>query len=121
MGVEPGGDDAGERPGFRRDEETAAGDLRQPVRVGCRPPSLVYPLRFNSNLSFNCPNPRTYEGEQNRVVKLPPGKTITYDLQLTVHGDEAGVSESEKAIAALQAGVEPKVYDKPQKGWCADA
>ena len=69
----------------------------------------------------NFPNPRTYEGEQNRVVKLPPGKTITYDLQLTVHGDEAGVAESEKAIAALQEGVETKIYDKPQKGWCADA
>ena len=69
----------------------------------------------------NFPNPRTYEGEQNRVVKLPPGKTITYDLQLTVHADEAGVAESEKVISALQAGSEPKIYDKPQPGWCADA
>jgi hypothetical protein len=26
---------------------------------------------------------------------------------------------SAAAITALQAGVEPKVYDKPQEGWCA--
>ena len=69
----------------------------------------------------NFPNPRTYEGEQNRVVKLPPGKTITFDLQLTVHGDEAGVTESEKQIAALQEGTEPRIFYKPQKGWCAGA
>lgn len=69
----------------------------------------------------NFPNPRSYEAAQNRVVNLPPGKTITFDFQLTVHGDEKGVAESEKAIAALQAGTEPTVFKTPQKGWCADA
>jgi hypothetical protein len=69
----------------------------------------------------NFPNPRSFEGEQNRVVKLPPGKTITYDLQLTVHADEAGVAESEKVIAQLQEQAEPQIFDRPQKGWCADA
>jgi len=69
----------------------------------------------------NFPNPRSYEAEQNRVVNLPPGKTITFDLQLTIHDDEAGVAESEKAIAALQEGAEPRIYEQPQKGWSADA
>lgn len=68
----------------------------------------------------NFPNPRSYEAEQNRVVNLPPGKTITFDLQFTVHGDEAGVAQSEKQIATLAEGIEPRVFDKPQKGWSAE-
>lgn len=69
----------------------------------------------------NFPNPRSYETEQQRVVQMPPGAKITFDYHLQVHGDEAGVADSEKQIADLQQGTAPRVYDKPQPGWCADA
>ena len=67
----------------------------------------------------NFPNPRSFEQQQDRVVKLPPGKTITFDVQLEAHGDEASVAASEKQIAALQAGAEMRIYPKPQPGWVA--
>ena len=67
----------------------------------------------------NFPNPRSYEGEQNRVVKLAGGKTIKFDLGFVFHDDEASVSNAEAAIKAIQGTTEPRVYDKPQTGWCA--
>lgn len=67
----------------------------------------------------NFPNPRTYEGEHNRVVKLPPGGKVAFDVRLQVHTDAAGIAEAEKAITALQGSTPPKIFDKPQKGWVA--
>ncbi len=67
----------------------------------------------------NFPNPRSYEGQQNRVVKLTPGGKVSFDIELEVHKDAAEVESAEAAIAKLQAGVKPKIYDKPQKNWCA--
>ena len=67
----------------------------------------------------NFPNPRSYESEQGRVVKLPPGGTFTFDLGLEVHGDAASVAAAEQAVAALAGGAEPHIYDLPQPGWCA--
>lgn len=66
----------------------------------------------------NFPNPRSYEGEQERTVKLPGGGQFTFDLRLEVHKEAKEVETAEKAIAALQADTEPRIYDKPQKGWC---
>lgn len=67
----------------------------------------------------NFPNPRTYEGQNNRVVKLPGGGKVAFDVGLQVHIDSAGVVAAEQAIASLQGSTAPKVFDKPQKGWCA--
>ena len=67
----------------------------------------------------NFPNPRTYEGKHNRVVKLKGGGKFAFDVGLTPHTDAAGVAEAEKAIAALQSGTPRRVYDAPQRGWCA--
>ncbi|MCA9268545.1 MAG: aldose 1-epimerase family protein, partial [Planctomycetales bacterium] len=49
----------------------------------------------------NFPNPRTFEGQQQRVVKLPPGKSISFDLALEVHGTSASVEAGEAAVAAI--------------------
>lgn len=67
----------------------------------------------------NFPNPRSYEGEQDRVVKLGGGKAIEFDLGFIFHQDEAAVSGAEAAVQALQGDSSPRVYDKPQAGWCA--
>lgn len=67
----------------------------------------------------NFPNPRTYEGRQGRIVRLAPGGEASFELRLEVHQSGAEIEQAEAAITALQAGLEPKVYDKPQEGWCA--
>lgn len=67
----------------------------------------------------NFPNPRTYEGQQGRVVKLEPGGTTAFDLVLEIHKDAEEVQQAEQAIAALQGDVEPKIDDRPREGWCA--
>ena len=69
----------------------------------------------------NFPNPRTYEGEQSRVVKLAGGGRTTFDFGLHVHATAAEVSKEEEAIAALQGATKPRVFDTPQDRWCAPA
>ncbi len=67
----------------------------------------------------NFPNPRSYEGEQGRVVKLAPRGSFAFDLELAYLNDAAEVDAAEKAIASLQGNTEPQVYDEPLEGWCA--
>ncbi|MBO49158.1 MAG: DUF4432 domain-containing protein [Planctomycetaceae bacterium] len=69
----------------------------------------------------NFPNPRTYEGQQGRVLKLPGGGRETLGLGVEWHRDTAGVKAAEGAVGKLKAGRDPKVFKTPQKGWCADA
>lgn len=68
----------------------------------------------------NFPNPRSFEGEQGRVVKLAPGSATGFDLQLMAHSSSDQVIAAEKTIAELQRGVTPKIFDQPQPGWCAN-
>jgi hypothetical protein len=65
----------------------------------------------------NFPNPRSYEGEKGRIVKLPAGGSTGFDLQLLAHGDPESVSRAEQVIAGLQQGAPPKVFDQPQPDW----
>ncbi len=67
----------------------------------------------------NFPNPRTFETAQNRVVPLAPGRKVAFEVALEVHGSAGEVAASEAAIARLQAGRPPKVFDQPQADWCA--
>lgn len=69
----------------------------------------------------NFPNPRSFEAQQQRVVKLPPRGKLTFDIGIEIHGDAAGVEQAESFIAELQQGTEPKIYRAPLRGWCADA
>lgn len=65
----------------------------------------------------NFPNARSFEKEQKRVVPLPPGGTVRFELAIAPHADAAAVAEAEAAIAKIQAGHEPKVFDAVQRGW----
>jgi hypothetical protein len=67
----------------------------------------------------NYPNPRTYEGQQGRTVKLAPGGKVVFDLGLEFHANAADVARAAATIATLQAGATPRVFDQPQPGWCA--
>lgn len=67
----------------------------------------------------NFPNPRSYEGKQGRVAKIPGGGKIVYDMRIDFHGSAPQIAAAEKAIAAIQGDVKPKVFDSPQEGWCA--
>ncbi len=67
----------------------------------------------------NFPNPRSYEGEQGRVVKLAPGGKQNFDVTLEIHTTDAEVKAAETAVSKIQAGKEPKIFTEPQPGWCA--
>ncbi|MGI8978697.1 MAG: aldose 1-epimerase family protein [Pirellulaceae bacterium] len=67
----------------------------------------------------NFPNPRSYEGENGRVVKLAPGGKHPFDVTLEIHTTAAEVKAAEAAVAKIQAGKEPTVFTEPQAGWCA--
>jgi hypothetical protein len=67
----------------------------------------------------NFPNPRSYEGEQGRVVKIAGGKRAAFLVTLEVHATAKEVSEAEAAVQKIRAGRDPQVWDKPQPGWCA--
>jgi len=67
----------------------------------------------------NFPNPRSFETIKNRVVKLAGGQKQVFDLKMEIHGSAQEVSAAEAAIAKIQAGRQPKVFDQPQADWCA--
>jgi hypothetical protein len=67
----------------------------------------------------NYPNPRSYEGEQGRVIKLPPKGSTTLELTLEIHPDDAAVKAAEATVRKIAAGREPKIFDQPQPGWCS--
>ena len=67
----------------------------------------------------NYPNPRSYEGKQGRVVKLGPGEKHSMSVSLEFHATAAEVDAAEEDVNRLRDGREPKVFDKPQEGWCA--
>ena len=66
----------------------------------------------------NFPNPRSFEGKHGRVVKLPPGGKVAFDLRLQFHGSGAEVTQAEQAIHVLQERAPRVVHDQPQPGWC---
>jgi hypothetical protein len=65
----------------------------------------------------NYPNPRSFEQEQGRVVKLAPGETKRFEVALAVHANPESVTAAEQAIAKIQGDTKPKIFDNPQKGW----
>ena len=67
----------------------------------------------------NFPNPRTFEGEQGRVVKIAGGETYSMKLGLAVHEDAASVEQAEAFIAKVQGDRKPTLHDTPQPNWCA--
>lgn len=67
----------------------------------------------------NFPNPRSFEGEKGRVVKLAPRGSFGFDYGLAYHSDSKEVEAAEQAIAKLQGKTTPTIHKTPQPDWCA--
>lgn len=65
----------------------------------------------------NLPNPRDFEAEHDRVIKLTPGEARTFELEIVVHTNPEQVEAAEKRIAQLRGDVQAKIYPEPQADW----
>jgi hypothetical protein len=65
----------------------------------------------------NFPNPKPFEREQGRVVKLAPGNIYRATLTLEALDSAEAVSSLEHEISALTAGSGPRVLEAPKPGW----
>jgi hypothetical protein len=67
----------------------------------------------------NYPNPRSFETDKGRVVKLAGGASQAFDLTLEIHGTADEVAAAESAVTKIQAGRQPKIHTEPLAEWCA--
>lgn len=68
---------------------------------------------------INLPNQKTFEKSQGRVAMLAAGETRKFDLRFEVLTTAADIARTRGEIDALQRGTTPKIFDRPQPGWCA--
>ena len=66
----------------------------------------------------NFPNPRGFEGDHNRVVKLPPLGSATFEVEVRFHDHPTLVEQAEQEIMQIRGGREPKIYPRPISSWC---
>jgi galactose mutarotase-like enzyme len=67
----------------------------------------------------NFPNPRSFERSKEREVKLAPGQTQTFEIRVDVHTSASEIANAEAAVAKIQGGRQPKIFDQPQGDWVA--
>jgi hypothetical protein len=67
--------------------------------------------------STNFPNPRTFEGKHGRVVKVPPGGKVIFELHLQAHGDARSVQVAESKIRRLSGAATPELLKTPPANW----
>jgi len=67
----------------------------------------------------NFPNPRTFEGEHNRVITLEGGESKTFEIGLQVHEGAESVSTTRQQIEEIQKKSQPVVHAQPVADWCA--
>lgn len=65
----------------------------------------------------NFPNPRSYEGQQNRAVNIPGKQSTLLSLELDFLTSAEQVKAVEEQIRILTPETS-KVFDAPQPGWC---
>jgi Domain of unknown function (DUF4432) len=65
----------------------------------------------------NFPNPKPFERQQRRVVKLSPGNIYRATLTLEVLDSADAVAALEREIAELSGGSGPQVHENPKPGW----
>ncbi len=65
----------------------------------------------------NFPNPRSFEGEQNRFVKLAPGASVKFETELEFLSDAKSVAAAEEQVADLKSDLQIQVFKTPQPGW----
>lgn len=61
----------------------------------------------------NYPNPKRFEREKGRVVKVPPGRSHACELTVEICADRQAVAAVEEEIARLGEGRTPKIHTRP--------
>lgn len=69
----------------------------------------------------NYPNAKTFERQNGRVVKLPPGGKYRSEFTTEVHDTAAGVRKVEKEIEMLQKLRPRTLHSRPKTGFSAGA
>ncbi len=72
-----------------------------------------YVVGLEPGTSF--PNPKSFERERNRVIKLEPGKQYKVELTFTVYLNREEVLKTEENIRKIARKVKPKVFREPIK------
>ena len=67
----------------------------------------------------NFPNPRSFEGERGRVIKLAPGGEAVLELDLEFTNQPERIAAIENEIKAIQGNTPIKVEAAPLPDWCA--
>jgi hypothetical protein len=67
----------------------------------------------------NFPNPRSFEEQHGRVVRLKPGETWKADVAVTWHADRDSTAPVQTAIDALQLDTTPALSHQPRADWSA--
>lgn len=67
----------------------------------------------------NYPNPRSFEGNHDRVVKLAPGGQTTFELAIEMHTRSDEVAKAEEAIDAIRKGRKLRIETAPDPSWCS--
>ncbi|HOX07846.1 MAG TPA: aldose 1-epimerase family protein [Planctomycetota bacterium] len=69
----------------------------------------------------NYPNPKPFERERGRVIRLAPGGSHRARLDLEILDSARAVSSLEREVAALVGGKSPKVHRVPRPEWSSAA
>jgi galactose mutarotase-like enzyme len=67
----------------------------------------------------NFPNPRSFETDKGRIIRLAAGQSHRMTLQVAVHATKSEVSQMAAQIHALQQGRSPQLSEHPDPLWCA--
>lgn len=69
----------------------------------------------------NLPNPKLFERQKGRVIRLAPGQRHVVDLTMEVYTTGSGVAGVEKEVAALRGGKPTQVCLQPRPEWSRGA
>lgn len=69
----------------------------------------------------NFPNPRPFEEERGRIVRLAPSSEWRAEVTMEWLTGHSAISMAENRIAELQAGKSPEIHDQPLANYSAKA
>jgi hypothetical protein len=67
----------------------------------------------------NYPNPRTFEQQHDRVVKLAPGQKWRTEVTARWHQDARSITDTEAALRAIQGNRQPELLRFPKPEWAS--
>ena len=78
----------------------------------------------DGRIMINDKTPLQYLGRRALEIEVIQPLRVTerlrrFDVNVEIHASPAEVSAGEAAIAKIQAGRQPKIFDQPQPDWCA--